>query len=83
MEKLSEGPVSVSKLTEPFDVTLAAVVQHLQDRLGELMASRADADGKNKRHAGGTRHRQSPGIRRDMAIQSLEDAKDSLLAQIA
>jgi len=30
MEKLSQGPVSVSHLAEPLDLTLAAVVQHLQ-----------------------------------------------------
>ena len=30
VEKLSEGPVSVSKLAKPLDITLAAVVQHLQ-----------------------------------------------------
>jgi DNA-binding transcriptional ArsR family regulator len=30
MEKLSEGPTSVSRLAEPFNITLAAVVQHLQ-----------------------------------------------------
>ena len=30
MEKLSAGPVSVSQLAAPLDVTLAAVVQHLQ-----------------------------------------------------
>lgn len=30
IEKLSEGPVSVSQLAQPLDVTLAAVVQHLQ-----------------------------------------------------
>jgi DNA-binding transcriptional ArsR family regulator len=30
MEKLSEGPISVSKLAEPLVITLAAVVQHLQ-----------------------------------------------------
>jgi DNA-binding transcriptional ArsR family regulator len=30
IEKLSEGPVSVSKLAQPLDITLAAVVQHLQ-----------------------------------------------------
>lgn len=30
IEKLSEGPVSVSKLGKPLDITLAAVVQHLQ-----------------------------------------------------
>jgi DNA-binding transcriptional ArsR family regulator len=30
MEKLSEGPISVSRLAEPLAITLAAVVQHLQ-----------------------------------------------------
>jgi DNA-binding transcriptional ArsR family regulator len=30
MEKLSEGPVSVSRLAAPLAITLAAVVQHLQ-----------------------------------------------------
>jgi DNA-binding transcriptional ArsR family regulator len=30
VEKLSEGPISVSQLAEPLNVTLAAVVQHLQ-----------------------------------------------------
>ena len=29
VEKLSEGPVSVSKLAKPLRITLAAVVQHL------------------------------------------------------
>lgn len=30
IDKLSEGPISVSKLARPLDITLAAVVQHLQ-----------------------------------------------------
>jgi DNA-binding transcriptional ArsR family regulator len=30
VEKLSEGPVTVSNLAEPLSITLAAVVQHLQ-----------------------------------------------------
>lgn len=30
LEKLSQGPISVSGLAEPFELTLAAVVQHLQ-----------------------------------------------------
>ncbi|HVY91746.1 MAG TPA: metalloregulator ArsR/SmtB family transcription factor [Bryobacteraceae bacterium] len=30
LEKISRGPISVSQLAEPFDMTLAAVVQHLQ-----------------------------------------------------
>ncbi len=30
VEKLSEGPISVSRLADPLDITLAAVIQHLQ-----------------------------------------------------
>ena len=30
LERLSAGPISVSKLAQPLDITLAAVVQHLQ-----------------------------------------------------
>lgn len=30
VERLSRGPASVSELAAPFDMTLAAVVQHLQ-----------------------------------------------------
>jgi DNA-binding transcriptional ArsR family regulator len=30
LEKVSEGPISVSRLAEPLNMTLAAVVQHLQ-----------------------------------------------------
>ena len=30
MERLSEGPMTVSRLAEPLSITLAAVVQHLQ-----------------------------------------------------
>jgi DNA-binding transcriptional ArsR family regulator len=30
LEKLSEGPLSVSRLAAPLDVTLTAVVQHLR-----------------------------------------------------
>lgn len=30
VKKVSEGPVSVSRLAEPLAITLAAVVQHLQ-----------------------------------------------------
>ena len=30
LERLGEGPISVSRLAEPLAITLAAVVQHLQ-----------------------------------------------------
>jgi DNA-binding transcriptional ArsR family regulator len=30
VERISQGPVSVSRLADPLDMTLAAVMQHLQ-----------------------------------------------------
>jgi DNA-binding transcriptional ArsR family regulator len=30
VERVSQGPISVSKLAKPMEITLAAVVQHLQ-----------------------------------------------------
>lgn len=30
MEKLGDGPISVSQVAEPLQITLAAIVQHLQ-----------------------------------------------------
>ncbi len=47
VEKLSEGPLSVSRLAEPLDITLAAVVQHLQG-LADRQVGDADA-GANPR----------------------------------
>jgi DNA-binding transcriptional ArsR family regulator len=55
MEKLSDGPISVSRLAEPLDVTLAAVVQHLQvleesglvrtEKIGRVRTCRIDPKG--------------------------------------
>src|ERR1700737_350053 len=55
MEKLSAGPVSVSQLAEPLDITLAAVVQHLQvledsglvqtEKVGRVRTCRIEAAG--------------------------------------
>jgi DNA-binding transcriptional ArsR family regulator len=55
MEKLSEGPQSVSRLAEPFGITLAAVVQHLQvleesglvqtEKLGRVRTCRVEPAG--------------------------------------
>jgi DNA-binding transcriptional ArsR family regulator len=55
LEKLSEGPVSVSRLAEPLDITLAAVVQHLQvleesglvrtEKIGRVRTCRVEPDG--------------------------------------
>jgi DNA-binding transcriptional ArsR family regulator len=55
LEKLSDGPVSVSCLAEPFGITLAAVVQHIQvleqsglvqtEKLGRIRTCRIESAG--------------------------------------
>lgn len=55
LEKLSNGPVSVSQLAKPLDITVAAVVQHLQvleesnlvrtEKLGRVRTCRIDPGG--------------------------------------
>jgi len=55
MEKLSQGPISVSRLAEPLDITLAAVVQHLQvleesglvqtEKVGRVRTCRIEPEG--------------------------------------
>ncbi len=55
MERLTNGPVSVSKLAEPLQMTLAAVVQHLQvleesglvrtEKVGRVRTCRIDPKG--------------------------------------
>ena len=55
LERLSAGPISVSKLARPLDITLAAVVQHLQvlersglvhtQKLGRVRTCRMEARG--------------------------------------
>ena len=57
MEKLSQGPMSASRLAEPFDMTLAAVVQHLQvleecglvqtEKVGRVRSCRIEPTGLN------------------------------------
>ncbi len=55
VEKIGEGPVSVSKLAEPLAISLAAVVQHMQlleeaglvrtEKLGRVRTCRLDPAG--------------------------------------
>jgi len=55
VERLSRGPASVSDLAKPFDMTLAAVVQHLQvlegsglirsEKIGRVRTCRIEPDG--------------------------------------
>ena len=55
LERLSEGPMSVSRLAEPLEMTLAAVVQHLQvldecglvqtEKLGRVRTCRIESAG--------------------------------------
>jgi DNA-binding transcriptional ArsR family regulator len=55
VERLSDGPISVSRLAEPFGLTLAAVVQHVQvlegcglvqtEKLGRVRTCRIESAG--------------------------------------
>jgi DNA-binding transcriptional ArsR family regulator len=55
VEKLGDGPISVSRLAEPLNMTLAAVVQHLQvleesglvrtEKVGRVRTCRLDPGG--------------------------------------
>lgn len=55
VEQLSHGPVSVSRLAEPLDITLAAVVQHvnileksglvLTEKIGRVRTCRMETNG--------------------------------------
>jgi DNA-binding transcriptional ArsR family regulator len=55
VERLSRGPARVSDLARPFDITLAAVVQHIQvleesglvcsEKIGRVRTCRIEADG--------------------------------------
>lgn len=55
VERLSAGPTSVSELAKPFDLTLAAIVQHLQvlersglvrtEKLGRVRTCRIESAG--------------------------------------
>jgi len=55
LERLSPGPMSVSRLAEPFNMSLAAVVQHLQvleeaglvktEKVGRVRSCRVEASG--------------------------------------
>jgi len=54
VERLSRGPASVSELARPFDMSLSAVIQHLQvleksgvvlsDKVGRVRTCRVDPD---------------------------------------
>jgi DNA-binding transcriptional ArsR family regulator len=55
IERLSERPLSVSLLAKPFDITLAAVIQHLEileksglvhtEKIGRVRTCRLEAQG--------------------------------------
>jgi DNA-binding transcriptional ArsR family regulator len=55
VERLSEGPQSVSRLAKPLDITVAAVVQHLQvleksglvhtEKVGRVRTCRMESSG--------------------------------------
>jgi DNA-binding transcriptional ArsR family regulator len=91
MEKLSEGPVSISRLAEPLDITLAAVVQHVQmleesglvktEKLGRVRTCKLDPAGLEAA-AGWIRDRRSLWERRlerlgDLLAEAEEGDQDT------
>jgi DNA-binding transcriptional ArsR family regulator len=73
LERLSGGPMSVTRLAEPFEMTLAAVVQHLQvleraglvatEKIGRVRTCRMEPGGLQVA-AGWLSDRRSPIERR-------------------
>ena len=67
VERLTAGPSTVSDLARPFDMTLAAIVQHLQVleesglvRLGDFLASPAPTPSSSRRKRTLPRKKPSP-----------------------
>jgi DNA-binding transcriptional ArsR family regulator len=86
LERLTEGPAGVSALAEPFDMSLAAIVQHLQvleecglirtEKIGRVRTCRIEPggfDGLTKWIAG----RRTPAERRlDRLGDLLDETED-------
>lgn len=84
LERLSAGPMSVSLLAEPFSMSLAAVVQHLQvleeaglvktEKLGRVRSCRVDAAGLHAAEEWLRARRPEWDRRLDRLVEVLEEA---------
>jgi DNA-binding transcriptional ArsR family regulator len=84
LERLSDGPMSVSRLAEPLEITLAAVVQHLQvleeaglvktEKTGRVRSCRIEALGLRAAEEWLRARRPEWDRRMDRLEEMLEDA---------
>ena len=86
IDRLCDGPTSVSELARPFDMTLAAVVQHVQvleaaglvrsRKVGRVRTVQLDADGLRSAEAWLSERRTSWEVRLDRLKALLADDHD-------
>ena len=83
LERLSDGPMSVSHLAEPFAMSLAAVGQHLQvleeaglvvtEKLGRVRSCRVEASGLQAAEAWLRARRPEWDRRLDQLVEVLDE----------
>ncbi len=86
LERLSAGPMSVSHLAEPFPMSLAAVVQHLQvleeaglvktEKLGRVRSCRVEAAGLHAAEAWLRARRPEWDRKLDRLVEVLDEPED-------
>ena len=86
LERLSDGPMSVSKLAEPFAMSLAAVMQHLQvledaglvktEKTGRVRTCRVEAAGLRAAEAWLRARRPEWDRRLDLLGEFLEQTEE-------
>ena len=86
LERLSPGPLSVSRLAEPFAMSLAAVVQHLQileeaglvktEKLGRVRSCRVEASGLHAAEAWLRARRPEWDRKLDRLVDVLEETDE-------
>src|ERR1700733_6990026 len=86
LDKLGEGPLSVSRLATPLDITLTAVVQHLQvleesglvhtEKVGRVRTCRIETAGFSALEQWISQHRSTWERRLDRLGELLEEADE-------
>jgi len=86
LERLSSAPMSVSRLAEPFSMSLAAVVQHLQvleeaglvktEKLGRVRSCRVEAAGLQAAEAWLRARRPEWDRKLDRLVEDLDGAAE-------
>jgi len=86
LERLSSAPMSVSRLAEPFSMSLAAVVQHLQvleeaglvktEKLGRVRSCRVEAAGLQAAEAWLRARRPEWDRKLDRLVEDLDGSEE-------